>query len=219
MIVVLDNRDSFVFNLARYFHLLGADALVCPSHAIDVAGIARLAPRALVISPGPCTPAEAGCSVAAVQAFRGRVPVLGVCLGHQVIAAALGARIVRAREPVHGRTSPVHHDSLNLFAGIPSPMIACRYHSLVVDPGPLPGGLVVTARDDDGTIMALEHGPDRLYGVQFHPESILTEHGFRLLANFLDAAGIPRHHDLPEVETQTTRPADDEAHEGRIVTF
>jgi len=120
---------------------------------------------------------------------------------------------------VHGRTSPVHHDSLNLFAGIPSPMIACRYHSLVVDPGPLPGGLVVTARDDDGTIMALEHGPDRLYGVQFHPESILTEHGFRLLANFLDAAGIPRHHDLPEVETQATRPTDDGAHDGRIVTF
>ena len=218
MIVVLDNRDSFVFNLARYFQLLGAETLICPSHAIDVADIARLSPQALVISPGPCTPAEAGCSVAAVQAFRGRVPVLGVCLGHQALAVALGARIVRAHEPVHGRTSPVHHDALNLFAGIPSPMIACRYHSLVVDPGSLPAGLAVTARDDEGTIMALEYAADRLYGVQFHPESILTEHGFRLLANFLDTAGIPRHHDLPEVETQATQQAHD-ADDDRVVTF
>jgi len=219
MIVVLDNRDSFVFNLARYFHLLGAEAAVVPSHTIDVAGIARLAPTALVISPGPCTPLEAGCSIAAVTAFRGRVPVLGVCLGHQAIAGALGARIIRTREPVHGRTSPVHHDSLNLFAGIPSPMTACRYHSLVVDHGSLPSGLAVTARDDDGTIMALEHAADRLYGVQFHPESILTEHGFRLLANFLDIAGIPRHHRIPELETPRTRGADDAAQDDRIVTF
>jgi anthranilate synthase/aminodeoxychorismate synthase-like glutamine amidotransferase len=219
MIVVLDNRDSFVFNLARYLHLLGAEAVVCPSHAIDAAGIARLAPRAIVISPGPCTPAEAGCSIAAVDAFRGRVPVLGVCLGHQAIAAALGARIVRAREPIHGRTSLVHHDCVNLFAGIPSPTVACRYHSLVVEPGSLPDGLTVTARDDEGTIMAIEHAADRLYGVQFHPESILTEHGFRLLANFLDAAGIPRHRELPEIETHAARPADSADVDNRIVTF
>ena len=219
MIVVLDNRDSFVFNLARYLHLLGAESAVVPSHAIDVAGIARLAPTALVISPGPCTPLEAGCSLEAVKAFRGRVPMLGVCLGHQAIAAALGARIVRAREPVHGRTSPVHHDSLNLFAGIPSPMTACRYHSLVVDPGSLPTGLAVTARDDDGTIMALEHAADRLYGVQFHPESILTEHGFRLLANFLDLAGIQRHRELPQIETPRTQGTDDPTRDDRIVTF
>jgi len=217
VIVVLDNRDSFVFNLARYFQLLGAETLVLPSHAIDVAGIARLAPKAIVISPGPCTPAEAGCSVAAVQAFRGRVPVLGVCLGHQAIAAALGGRIIRAREPVHGRTSAVHHDAVNLFAGIESPMTACRYHSLVVDPAALPAGLAVTARDDEGTIMAIEHAADRLYGVQFHPESILTEHGFRLLANFLDLAGIPRNGRIPEVETQR-RPEEDPQPE-RIVTF
>jgi anthranilate synthase component II len=122
--------------------------------------------------------------------------VLGVCLGHQAIAAALGAAVVRAREPVHGRTSAVHHDGVNLFAGIPNPMTACRYHSLVVDGGALPRGLAVTARDDEGTIMAIAHEADGLYGVQFHPESILTRHGFRLLANFLVAAGIPHHAEL-----------------------
>jgi len=217
MIVVLDNRDSFVFNLARYFQLLGVETLVVPSHAIDVAGIARLQPQALVISPGPCTPAEAGCSIATVTAFRGRVPLLGVCLGHQAIAAAVGGRIIRAAEPVHGRTSAVHHDAVNLFAGIESPMTACRYHSLVVDPAALPPGLAVTARDDEGTIMAIEHAADRLYGVQFHPESILTEHGFRLLANFLDLAGIPRSGRIPEVETQR-RPEEDPSPD-RIVTF
>ena len=193
MIVVLDNRDSFVFNLARHFHLLGAATVVVPSHAIDVDGLWRLEPQAVVISPGPCTPAEAGCSVAAVRACRGRIPVLGVCLGHQAIAAALDGRIVRGREPVHGRTSNVHHDGINLFAGIPSPMTAGRYHSLVVSGDRLPAGLSVTARDEEGTIMAVAHEADRLYGVQFHPESILTRHGFRLLANFLEAAGIPHH--------------------------
>ena len=225
MIVVLDNRDSFVFNLARHFHLLGAATVVVPSHAIDVDGLLQLEPRAVVISPGPCTPAEAGCSVAAITACRGRVPVLGVCLGHQAIAAALGGQIVRAREPVHGRTSGVHHDGINLFAGIPSPMTACRYHSLVVAGDRLPTGLTVTARDDEGTIMAIAHEADRLYGVQFHPESILTRHGFRLLANFLVAAGIPHHADRVAdldagVEEQSLAPPerrhDDDQ---RIVTF
>ena len=220
MILVLDNRDSFVFNLARYIELLGVETAVESSHALDVAGIARLAPQAIIISPGPCTPAEAGCSVAAVQALRGRVPILGVCLGHQAIAAALGARIVRAREPVHGRTSPVHHDAINLFAGIESPMTAARYHSLVVNPAALPPGLTVTARDESGTIMAIEHGPDRLWGVQFHPESILTDHGFRLLANFLDLAGIPHHPDIPTIESQLLpSPAQDASPTDRIVTF
>lgn len=219
MIVVLDNRDSFVFNLARYVELLGVETAVHSSHTLDVAGIARLDTQAIIISPGPCTPAEAGCSIAAVQAFRGRVPILGVCLGHQAIAAALGARIVRAREPVHGRTSPVHHDAVNLFAGIASPMTAARYHSLVVDPAALPPGLTVTARDDDGTIMAIEHGPDRLWGVQFHPESILTDHGFRLLANFLDIAGIPRNTRIPEVETPRVAQPVEESLPERIVTF
>jgi anthranilate synthase/aminodeoxychorismate synthase-like glutamine amidotransferase len=190
MIVVLDNRDSFVFNLARHFHLLGVEATVVSSHAIDAAGVGRLGPAAVVVSPGPCTPAEAGCSLDVIRACRAKVPVLGVCLGHQAIAAALGGRVVRAREPVHGRTSEIHHDGINLFAGIPSPMTACRYHSLVVADEGLPPGLAVTARDDTGTIMAVACEADRLYGVQFHPESILTRHGFRLLANFLVAAGI-----------------------------
>ncbi len=219
MILVLDNRDSFVFNLARYLHLLGAETVVQSSHALDVGGIARLAPRAIVISPGPCTPAEAGCSLAAVHAFRGRVPMLGVCLGHQAIAAALGGTIIRAAEPVHGRTSAVHHDGVNLFAGIESPMTAARYHSLVVAPTALPPGLAVTARDDAGTIMAVEHAADRLWGVQFHPESILTDHGFRLLANFLDLAGIPRTADIPLIESQLAAPRPDDSPPDRVVTF
>jgi anthranilate synthase/aminodeoxychorismate synthase-like glutamine amidotransferase len=225
MIVVLDNRDSFVFNLARHFHLLGAAAAVVPSHAIDVDGLLQLKPQAVVISPGPCTPAEAGCSVAAIRACRGRVPVLGVCLGHQAIAAALGGTIVRAREPVHGRTSLLHHDGINLFAGIPSPMTACRYHSLIVAADRLPTGLTVTARDDEGTIMAIAHEADRLYGVQFHPESILTRHGFRLLANFLAAAGIPHHADRvadldASVAEQSLTPSDrSDEDDTRVVTF
>ena len=220
MILVLDNRDSFVFNLARYIELLGVETAVQSSHVLDVPGIARLAPQAIIISPGPCTPAEAGCSIAAVQAFRGRVPILGVCLGHQAIAAALGARIVRAREPVHCRTSQVHHDAVNLFAGITSPMTAARYHSLVVDPATLPAGLTVTARDESGTVMAIEHAAHRVYGVQFHPESILTPDGFRLLANFLDLAGIAHGADVPTLESQLVpSPADDASPNDRIVTF
>lgn len=201
MIVVLDNRDSFVFNLARLLHLLGCQAIVLPSHEVSVADLERLAPQAIVISPGPCTPLEAGCSLAAVLAFRRRVPILGVCLGHQAIGAALGGRIVRAGEPVHGRTSLMHHDGVNLFAGIPSPFHAARYHSLVIERESLPESLTITAVDDEGTIMAVEDRAGGLYGVQFHPESILTEHGFALLANFLDLAGIPRVRVLPEPET------------------
>ena len=199
MIVVLDNRDSFVFNLARHFELLGVPTAVLPSHGTTVADLVRLAPAALVISPGPCSPAEAGCSVEAVRAFRGRLPILGVCLGHQAIAAALGAEIRRAVEPVHGRTSEIHHDATDLFAGIPSPMTACRYHSLVVAAEPLPEGIVVTARTSDGTIMAIADERNAVYGVQFHPESILTRHGFRLLANFLERAGVPHRGPLAAI--------------------
>ena len=193
MIVVLDNRDSFVFNLARHFHLLGVDAVVVSSHAVTAVEILRLAPAAIVIYPGPCTPTEAGCSLDVVKVAHGRVPLLGVCLGHQVIAAALGGRIVRASRPMHGRTSAVHHDGVNLFSGIPNPMTACRYHSLVVEAATLPLTLTATARDDAGTIMAIADEAQALFGVQFHPESILTRHGFRLLANFLEAAGISHH--------------------------
>jgi anthranilate synthase/aminodeoxychorismate synthase-like glutamine amidotransferase len=196
MIVVLDNRDSFVFNLARQFELLGTEVRVVPSHAVSAADLARLGPAALVISPGPCTPAEAGCSVEAVRLLRGRVPILGVCLGHQAIAAALGGRVVRAAEPVHGRSSAIHHDGVNLFAGIPVPMTACRYHSLVVEAASLPAGLSVVARDEAGTVMAVADEAAAVYGVQFHPESILTRHGYRLLANFLERAGIPHRGDL-----------------------
>jgi anthranilate synthase/aminodeoxychorismate synthase-like glutamine amidotransferase len=228
MIVVLDNRDSFVFNLARHFELLGVEVLVVPAHETTVADLERLAPRALVISPGPCTPAEAGCSVEAVRRLRGRVPILGVCLGHQAIAAAAGARVGRAPEPVHGRTSAVYHDGIDLFAGIPSPLVACRYHSLVVDPATLPEGWVVTARTGDGTVMAIADERAAAYGVQFHPESILTRHGFRLLANFLARAGLPHHAALvPVLDADVARQAGDASAAaldtphpaGRVVTF
>jgi anthranilate synthase/aminodeoxychorismate synthase-like glutamine amidotransferase len=200
------------------------ETAVLPSHATTVADLRRLAPRAIVISPGPCTPAEAGCSLEAVRAFRGSVPVLGVCLGHQAIAAALGGSVVPAAEPVHGRTSAVHHDAVNLFAGIPSPLTACRYHSLVVAAEPLPDGLSVTARDERGTIMAIADERHAVYGVQFHPESILTRHGFRLLANFLERAGVPHlGHLAPlldeDVARQATGPISAQAEIPPIATF
>ena len=216
MIVLLDNRDSFVFNLARYLRLLGAPTLVLPSHDVDVEDLERLRPEAIVISPGPCTPLEAGCSMAAVRAFRGRVPLLGVCLGHQAIGAALGGRVVRAGEPVHGRTSPVHHDGVDLFAGIPSPFPAARYHSLVIERATLPASLAITAVDDEGTIMAVADRDRGVWGVQFHPESILTRHGFDLLANFLDLAGIPRVREIPQVEATDVAGPDDDV---PVVTF
>jgi len=192
MIVVVDNRDSFVFNLARHFRLLGVETAVVSSHESSARDVLAMHPAAIVISPGPCTPAEAGCSVDLVQLAIGHVPILGVCLGHQVLAAATGARIVRT-PATHGRTSDVHHDAVNLFAGIPSPMTACRYHSLAVATGSLAEGMAVIATTDDGTIMAIADERRVAYGVQFHPESILTRNGFRLLANFLVAAGIPHH--------------------------
>ena len=227
MIVVLDNRDSFVFNLARHLRLLGAAVAVVPAHGTSLADLRRLRPRALVISPGPCTPAEAGCSLEAVREFRGGLPILGVCLGHQTIAAALGGRIVRAAAPMHGRTSRILHDGVNLFAGIPSPMTACRYHSLVVDEAPLPEQFVVTARDEAGTIMAIADEPRGIHGVQFHPESILTRHGFRLLANFLDLTGLPHagrfadllDDDVAEQAEPPRPPVDDRPGPGHAVTF
>jgi len=225
MIVVVDNRDSFVFNLARHFRLLGVETAVVSSHAVAAEAILAAAPAAIVISPGPCTPAEAGCSLDLVRRALGRVPILGVCLGHQVLAAAEGGRIVRAIEPTHGRTSDVIHDGVNLFAGIPSPMTACRYHSLVVEPDTLPAGFAVVARDTEGTVMAIADERRRAFGVQFHPESILTRHGFRMLANFLAAAGVPHHERLVEaldddVAHQGSQPAPGDPHDtGPVVTF
>jgi len=225
MIVVIDNRDSFVFNLARHFQLLGAETAVVASHATTAEAVLAARPAAIVISPGPCTPAEAGCSVDLVRQTIGRVPILGVCLGHQVLAAALGGRIVRATRPMHGRTSAVQHDGVNLFAGIPAPMTAGRYHSLVVEEATLPAPLAVTARDPEGTIMAVADDRRRAFGVQFHPESILTRHGFRLLANFLAAAEVPHHAGIvaaldDDVAGQgTAAPTRDTPDSGPVVTF
>jgi anthranilate synthase/aminodeoxychorismate synthase-like glutamine amidotransferase len=189
LILLIDNYDSFVFNLARYFERLGQRTTVVRNDAIDAAAVSALKPSAIVLSPGPCTPTEAGCSLDLVKQFKSELPILGVCLGHQIIAQALGGRIVRAREPVHGRSSWVRHSDRTLFSGLANPFSAARYHSLVVEPDSLPTELSVTATLDDGTIMAIEHREFPVLGVQFHPESVLTEDGHLLLANFLKSAG------------------------------
>jgi anthranilate synthase/aminodeoxychorismate synthase-like glutamine amidotransferase len=190
MILLIDNYDSFVYNLARYLTELGCEAHVLRNDAITVAEVANLAPQAIVISPGPCTPIEAGISLALIRELGARIPMLGVCLGHQALAAALGGRIVRAPEPVHGRTSLIQHAGKALFAGLPNPLRATRYHSLLIDETTLPAELKVVARTAEGLPMALEHDTWPAFGVQFHPESVLTEAGHRLLANFLAIAGI-----------------------------
>ena len=190
MLLMIDNYDSFTFNIVQYLGELGAEVEVLRNDEIDVAGIAALAPRQLVISPGPCTPNEAGVSVDAIKAFAGRVPILGVCLGHQSIGQAFGGRIVHARAVMHGKTSPIHHRSLGVFAELPNPFEATRYHSLVIERESLPDCLEVTAwtlRDDaEDEIMGVRHRELDIQGVQFHPESILTEHGHQMLKNFLD---------------------------------
>jgi anthranilate synthase/aminodeoxychorismate synthase-like glutamine amidotransferase len=190
MILLIDNYDSFVHNLARYVRRLGADSRVVRNDAIDVAGIRQLRPCAIILSPGPCGPQQAGCSMDVVRSLHADVPLLGICLGHQAIAEALGGRVIRAAEPVHGRTSRIRHDGTRLFAGLPSPLTVCRYHSLCAEEMALPDSLRVTARTDDGTVMAIEHRTAPTFGVQFHPESILTEGGFQILANFFRAAGL-----------------------------
>ncbi|HEY3963880.1 MAG TPA: aminodeoxychorismate/anthranilate synthase component II [Planctomycetaceae bacterium] len=190
MILLIDNYDSFVYNLARYLAELGCETHVVRNDAISVAKVADLAPQAIVISPGPCTPHEAGISMALIRELGPQIPMLGVCLGHQALAAALGGRIVRAPKPVHGRISLVHHACARLFAGLPNPLRATRYHSLLVEESTLPAELRIVARTVDGLPMALEHATWPAFGVQFHPESVLTESGHRLLANFLAAAGI-----------------------------
>jgi anthranilate synthase/aminodeoxychorismate synthase-like glutamine amidotransferase len=205
MLLLIDNYDSFAYNLARYLIELGCDTRVVRNDAVSIADVRQMSPSAIVISPGPCTPTEAGVSCDLIREFGPTIPILGVCLGHQAIAAALGGAIVRAPEPVHGRTSPVFHDGTGIFADLPNPLRATRYHSLIVDEGTLPKDLNVTARTEDGIPMALRHQKWPLFGVQFHPESVLTQHGRRLLANFLKLAGIA--HQIPSTEDWTAPPA------------
>jgi anthranilate synthase/aminodeoxychorismate synthase-like glutamine amidotransferase len=206
MILLIDNYDSFVFNLARYFERLGQSTRVVRNDLIDVTQIESLAPDAIVLSPGPCTPNEAGVSLAIVRQLSAKVPILGICLGHQAIGSALGSRVVRAAEPVHGRTSNVFHAGQSVFSGLANPLVACRYHSLVVDRGTLPDCLEVTAWTADGTIMALAHRELPIVGLQFHPESILTESGYDLLAGFLRLAGIALPASVPRIASECDEP-------------
>jgi anthranilate synthase/aminodeoxychorismate synthase-like glutamine amidotransferase len=189
MILLIDNYDSFVYNLARYVQELGEEPLVRRHDAIGVDEILALAPSHIIISPGPCSPNEAGISTEVVRRVGQRIPILGVCLGHQCIGAAYGGEIVRAGTPMHGKTSRIHHSGTGLFAGLPNPFTATRYHSLVIAPASIPSCLRVTATAEDGEIMAVQHIEHPVHGVQFHPESVLTEHGYRLLDHFLH--GVP----------------------------
>ncbi len=191
MLLMIDNYDSFTYNLVQYLGELGADVGVYRNDQIGVEEIARLAPAQVVISPGPCTPNEAGVSVDAIKVFAGRIPILGVCLGHQAIGQAFGGRIVHAGRIMHGKTSMIHHKGVGVFKGLPNPLEATRYHSLVIEKATLPDCLEVTAwtRNDRGEIdeiMGVRHKTLAVEGVQFHPESILTEHGHDLLRNFLN---------------------------------
>jgi anthranilate synthase component 2 len=188
MLLMIDNYDSFTYNLVQYFGELGEEVRVFRNDEITVEEIAALKPDRLVVSPGPCSPAEAGISVAAIRAFAGKLPLLGVCLGHQSIGAAFGGRIVHARQLMHGKTSPVHHADKGVFRGLPNPFAATRYHSLAIERTSLPACLEVTAWTEDGEIMGVRHKDFQVEGVQFHPESILSEHGHRLLKNFLEQA-------------------------------
>ncbi len=190
MILVLDNRDSFVHNLARQIRLLGLATEVVRSDRISCEEVVPLNPQAIVMSPGPCTPNESGICLELTRQFSGQVPLLGVCLGHQVICQAFGGSIVRSNKPRHGMDSPIVHDGMSVFSGLPSPINVGRYHSLAVDPKSLPECLAVTATTDDGQIMAVQHREHCTVGVQFHPESILTEHGPTMLACFFEMAGI-----------------------------
>ena len=185
MLLMIDNYDSFTYNLVQYFGELGEEVRVFRNDEITVDAIAALKPDRLVVSPGPCSPAEAGISVAAIQAFAGKVPLLGVCLGHQSIGAAFGGRVVHAKQLMHGKTSPVRHADAGVFSGLPDPFTATRYHSLAIERATLPDCLEVPAWTDDGEIMGVRHREFAVEGVQFHPESIRTEHGHRLLKNFL----------------------------------
>jgi len=202
MILLIDNYDSFVHNLARYVRRLGSDTQTVRNDAIDAAGIRRLKPCAIILSPGPCAPQQAGCTLDVVRELAGEVPILGICLGHQAIAEAFGGRTVRAPVPVHGRTAAITHDAGRLFAGLPSPLTVCRYHSLCAEIETVPTCLKATAHSPDGVVMALEHESLPVFGVQFHPESVLTEGGYRLLANFCSLAGLSLPTALPTLNDE-----------------
>ena len=205
MILLIDNYDSFVYNLARYVQELGETPMVRRHDALSVDDVLDLAPSHIIISPGPCSPREAGISTELVRRLGGNIPILGVCLGHQCIGAAYGGEIVRAGLPMHGKISRIHHGGRGIFAGLPSPFVATRYHSLVIAPASIPQSLAVTATSEDGEIMAVQHVTHPVYGVQFHPESVLTEHGYRLLDHFL--------HGVPPTPRQLPNAAD-----GAVVT-
>ena len=190
MLLMIDNYDSFTYNLVQYFGELGQEVKVFRNDAISLAEIARLKPAYLVISPGPCSPAQAGISLAAIREFAGTIPLLGVCLGHQSIGEAFGGRVVHAKRLMHGKVSPVRHQAGGVFRGLPDPLTCTRYHSLAVERESLPDCLEITAWTEDGEIMGFQHRNRPIHGVQFHPESIATEGGHAMLANFLKLAGV-----------------------------
>jgi anthranilate synthase/aminodeoxychorismate synthase-like glutamine amidotransferase len=190
VILLVDIYDSFVHNLARYFHRLGHATMVRRHNALTISVVEQLRPAAIVFSPGPCTPQQAEGAIKLVREFHQSVPMLGICLGHQIIATAFGAKIVRATEPMHGRTSAIETNGTGVFAGLPSPLTAGRYHSLMVERESLPPEIEVTAWTTDGIVMAIAHRELPIVGLQFHPESILTESGYELLAGFLKLAGL-----------------------------
>jgi anthranilate synthase component 2 len=192
MILVIDNYDSFTYNLVHYLNELGAETVVHRNDALTVEEVLAMRPEAIVLSPGPCTPNEAGICLPLIDAAPADLPIFGVCLGHQSIGQAMGGKVVRAKSLMHGKTSPIHHTGQGVFAGLPNPFTATRYHSLSVPRESLPNTLEVTAWTDDGEIMGFSHKTRPLHGVQFHPESIATEGGHALLGNFLDLAGVRR---------------------------
>lgn len=190
MLLVIDNYDSFTYNLVQYFGELGISPVVYRNRELDGQAVLAAGPHQVVISPGPCSPNEAGHSLEIIAACAGKVPVLGVCLGHQCIGQHFGGKIVRADRLMHGKTSPIHHTGTGLFAGLPSPFPATRYHSLVIAPETMPDCLEVTARTEEGEIMGVAHRTLPIWGVQFHPESMATAHGHQLLQNFMTMAGV-----------------------------
>ncbi len=186
MILIIDNYDSFTYNLVQYFGILGVEMRVFRNDAVTKEEIEQLSPSAIVISPGPCTPKEAGISVPVIQKFHKKIPILGVCLGHQAIGEAFGGKVVRAKEIVHGKMGSIHHDGSAMYEGLPDPFTATRYHSLIIERETMPEELIVSAWLEDGTVMGIRHRKYPVFGLQFHPESIATENGIRLLKNFLE---------------------------------